>query len=393
MPSSLWFILVGACGILCVTCLYPLFLLLRTIGHTRTHGADPVHWPSVTVITAIHNGGDRLAAKIANFRELDYPADLLSLIVASDASTDRSYEQVLAANDTRIGWVEQSERKGKAAALNLAASKASADLLLFSDVDAILTPSAVKLLARHFYDPRVGGVCGQRVPESSHTSLQDAQKTYIELDSRIKRAESVLGRLTSNDGKIHMIRADLFSPIPSDVTDDLYTALSLIARGFDVLFEPQAIATVRIPSRDATQEVQRRRRIVTRSLTGISRKRCLLNPFRFGWFAVGLLINKVGRRLLPFFLVSLIAGIYLLAASYMSHTRLAVTLISLVAAAILLYGVAARNQISPLLKLYGMAHYAGAGFIGSAWGVIDFLVGRRVHTWETTAPRSRNADA
>jgi biofilm PGA synthesis N-glycosyltransferase PgaC len=384
MHEGALLILIGTLGVLTVTLLYPLCLLLLPVQRKSVPPppALPEIWPRVTVITGVHNAGDLLPAKIENFKALDYPQDHLSLIIASDASTDRSYDRVLSTNDTRIRWIEQPERQGKAAALNLAAEEAHADLLLFSDVDAMLDPQAIRQLTRHFSTPRVGAVCGQRIPANSTTSLRNAQATYIKLDSAIKQAESAWGKITSNDGKIHMIRSSLFSPIPSDVTDDLYTALAIIAQGYDVRFEPTATATVRVPSRDVRDEIQRRRRIVTRSLTGILRKRGLLNPLQFGWFSVGLLINKVGRRVLPFFVLAILAGLVRYAATSHHPLPLAITAIGLTAAAIVFHGIASHYQFRLTLKIFSLAQYATAGLTGTAWGVVDFLLGRRVSVWE-----------
>ncbi|MBI9020369.1 MAG: glycosyltransferase [Verrucomicrobia bacterium] len=365
----------GALGILTVVCIYPLILLLLPCRTPPAAPPTPSAWPTVTIITAARNAAALLEAKIQNFRELDYPSECLILLVASDASTDATRSIIEAAGDPRIQLVEQAARRGKAAAMNLAVEQAGADLLLFSDADALLAPDAVRKLAPHFSDPQVGGVCGLRMSARSAARLRDAQQTYINLDSALKRIESARGRISSNDGKIHMIRRMLFSPIPPDVTDDLYTALSVVSQGYRFLFEPEAVAEVKVPSRDALHEIQRRRRIVTRSLTGIFRMRRVLNPARFGWFSIGLLINKVGRRLLPFFLLMLSGGLLgvVLASS-------ALTKWTLVAAVILLVVFIIRP--ARLNKPLALAQYMLAGFIGSGWGVIDFLSGRRVSVWE-----------
>lgn len=382
MPAGSLLVAVGAGGIFTVVVFYPLCVLLSSRRHRTVSPPAPTVLPSVTVVTAARNAAALLDEKIKNFCSLDYPPDRLSLLIASDASTDSTRQIVESARDPRILLVEQEERRGKAAAMNRAVQQADSDLLLFSDADAHLAPDAVRKLVRHFSDPQVGGVCGLRVSARSAAHLRDAQQTYIHLDSALKKAESAQGHISSNDGKIHMIRRSLFAPIPPDVTDDLYTALSVISQGYRFLFEPEAVAEVTVPSRDARHEIQRRRRIVTRSLTGIFRMRSLLNPSRFGWFSIGLLINKVGRRFLPFFLLLLLAGL------------LRVTLASTVAipllygAALFLLGLAACAlgasllKSKPPLKPINLVLYVLAGLTGTAWGAIDFLCGRRVSVWE-----------
>ncbi len=361
----------GVFGIFIVTIVYPLSLLLRAKGVFAVSPPDPIEWPSVTIVTAARNAAALLPAKLNNFSALHYPPERLTLLIASDASTDATREVVESAADPRIRLIEQEERRGKAAVLNLAVEQTDTELLLFSDADALLTPDAVRKLARHFANPQVGGVCGQRLAAHSGAPLRAAQQTYINLDSQLRRWESMHGCISSNDGKIHMIRRSLFEPIPRDVSDDLYTGLSVVAQGFRFLFEPDAVAEVNVPSRDARHEIQRRRRIVLLSLTGIFRMRCLLNPLRFGWFAAGLWINKIGRRLLPFFLLALAAGIFRMLAPLPD-----------VLAALLVLGVG-------VLLISQHAQYALAGFAGTAWGVIDFLLGRRMNSWE---PKKTSGD-
>ncbi len=382
MPPGSFLISFGAVGILTVVFVYPLALLLSSRRTPIAPLPDPSDWPSVAVITAARNAAALLEAKIKNFRALDYPPECLTLLIASDASTDETRRIVTAVADPRIRLVEQEKRCGKAAAMNRAVEQTDVDLLLFSDADARLAPDAVRKLARHFKNSQVGGVCGLRASARSAARLRDAQQTYIHLDSALKKIESAHGRISSSDGKIHMIRRALFAPIPPDVTDDLYTALSVISQGYRFLFEPEAVAEVNVPSRDALHEIQRRRRIVTRSLTGILRMRRVLNPVRFGWFSIGLLINKVGRRLLPFFLLMLAVGVLraILTASIAAPV--------LFGAVVLLLGIAVCGlvlfllQSARLLKLIRLAQYVLAGFVGTGWGVIDFLCGRRVSVWE-----------
>ncbi len=352
----------GLFGVFIVTVVYPLSLLLRARESGVALPPDPIEWPTVTIITAARNAAALLPTKLDNFCAFNYPPERLTLLIASDASTDATREIVESADNSRIHLVEQQDRRGKAAALNLAVEQTDSKLLLFSDADALLTPDAVRKLARHFSDPKVGGVCGQRLAAHSGAPLRAAQQTYINLDSRLRRLESSHGRISSNDGKIHMIRRSLFEPIPRDVSDDLYTGLSVVAQGFQFLFEPDAVAEVNVPSRDTPHEIQRRRRIVLLSLTGIFRKRCLLNPLRFGWFAVGLLVNKMGRRLLPFFLLLLAAGLFCM----------------LVAQPVLLALLFVLGVGGLLISRH--AQYMLAGFIGTAWGVMDFSLGRRINS-------------
>lgn len=383
-PGSFW-ILFGGCGVLAVVALYPLFLWLSSSRQPARVPSSPICRPAVTIIAAARNAAPLVANKIDNFLQLDYPADQLRLIIASDASTDQTRALVEQQNSSRIRLVESTERRGKAFVLNQAVEQVQDELLLFSDVDAMLEPDAVQKLVRHFSDEQLGGVCGLRATGRRQSGLQAAQQSYIDLDSALKKLESARGQITSNDGKIHMIRRSLFRPIPPDVTDDLYTALSVISQGFRFVFDSEAMAQICTPSRNAKHELCRRRRIVIRSLTGIWQMRSLLNPLRHGAFAVGILLNKVGRRLLPFFLFSIVIGLSLLVGQLFVVTVLfaAVFLIGL-------YGLGTRySGVSRWSYPVHLVGYLSAGLIGSAWGVVAFLIGQRVCLWEPQKAKER----
>src|SRR5690606_19856124 len=76
-----------ACALVYSYFLYPLFLKLsraRPLPPPRL----PDELPAVTLIIAAHNEERRIEAKLANSLAIDYPADRLEIIVASDCASD-----------------------------------------------------------------------------------------------------------------------------------------------------------------------------------------------------------------------------------------------------------------------------------------------------------------
>jgi hypothetical protein len=226
-------------------------------------------------------------------------------------------------------------------------------------------------------------VCGQRVIAGAEgRDLRHAQRRYVGFDSAIKALESRTGRITSNDGKLYAIRRELFRDIPGGVTDDLYVAMSVISQGRDFLFEPAARAAVRLPSRNATHEVARRRRIVARSLRGIREMRRLLDPRRHGTFAVGLFANKVLRRLLPVCLILVFASTAALSPFHPAAAVFLALQAAFYAVALsypLLQRVTGNRTLS---RAASVPFYICVGAWGTLLGLFDFLRGRSVSRWE-----------
>jgi glycosyltransferase involved in cell wall biosynthesis len=379
MPVSVIFIL-SVCGIALPLVGYPLMLLFVQAIRSRQHHIDSDLTPSVSVIVACRNAGDLLRDKITNTFALDYPRDSIELVVVSDGSTDDTETLAQGCGDPRLRFRALDRHRGKAAALNEAMIIARGEILVFSDVDARLAPGALRELVRHFADDSVGGVCGQRVLERERQSLRDAQASYVGWDSRIKLMENRIGSITSNDGKLYAVRASAAGPIAEGVTDDLYAALRVIAKGWRFIFEPRAIALVRVPARSPEHEISRRRRVVCRSLHGLRLNRELLNPRRFGVFALALGINKGLRRLLPVFLLTLLLSNGILALD--DPVWRWPLLLQLGGYGLAMIGALAPSWRGPIGSLSRSAWYFVLGNVGTWLGLWDFISGRTVVRWD-----------
>ena len=368
-------------GIVVVFLGYPLSLWLLARRRKETPAESSLE-PTVSMLVAVRNAEACIGEKIENTFALEFPADRLEMVVVSDGSTDGTEAIVKRIADPRVRFIACAEHEGKTEALNRGIRSCTGDLVVFSDADAFLAPDALRKLLRHFRVPAVGGVCGRRGIRERSSALEAPQSRYIELDSAIKVLESRIGSITSNDGKLYAIRRQLFRPIAAAVTDDLYVALNVVHQGYRFIFEPEALAFVRLPSRNPAHEIERRKRIVSRSLRGIFLRKELLNPFRFGIYAFGLAINKVARRLLPLFLILLFASTAALSLRlpFMRVVLAAQTGFYLAA---LVYPLLSRWLRSRrLARAAAMPFYFCVGNYGTLLGLIEFARGRKITKWD-----------
>src|SRR5436190_4653257 len=108
---------------------YP--LLLFVISHLRPARVRRAQiTPAVTLIITAYNEERDLAAKLENTLALDYPRDLLEIIVASDSSTDGTDEIARNFMDRGVRLIRQPERLGKVAAQNAAVAQACGEVIL-----------------------------------------------------------------------------------------------------------------------------------------------------------------------------------------------------------------------------------------------------------------------
>src|SRR5215203_1435751 len=124
---------------------YPLVLwaLSRLFGE-REGARDPGgELPLVTLVVPAYDEEEVIERKIANARALDYPADRLEIVVASDGSSDRTAELAHAAGADRV---LELPRGGKVAALNQAVKEAKGAILAFSDANSYWWTDALRRL-------------------------------------------------------------------------------------------------------------------------------------------------------------------------------------------------------------------------------------------------------
>lgn len=394
MTSAAGWILLVLGGALAAAPLVVYPALLGTLARLRrapmAPRAEPVH---ASIIVAFSNGGRLLPAKVSNLSASVVDSGLsVDLVLVGDGpiSEEDRGSALAAGSEITLRLCALDAPAGKAHALNLGVRQATGDVLVFSDLDAIVDGAALTALLRWFADPSVGAVCGRRqiVQAGGPAVAAAGQRAYTDLDSRIKLLENRLGAITSNDGKLYAVRRSLFQPIHPAATDDLYNALSVIARGYRVLFEPDAVARIPAPAWTIGHDLARRRRVTLRSLTGLFARPSLLLTPRFGLFGARLIINKLLRRLLPAAGLLGLLGLTLLVPQHRWAGWLlsALLLGSAVAAA---YAPLARIGLTDRLpraveRLWAAGFYAGLGMLGMLLGLADFLRGKRIARW---APR------
>ena len=107
--------------------------------------------PGVSVIVAAYAEQDVIAARVANLRALDYPAEKLEVIVACDGSPDATAQR---ARDAGADLVLELPRGGKVRAQDAAVTRARHEITAFSDANVSWAPDALRRLVEPFADPR-----------------------------------------------------------------------------------------------------------------------------------------------------------------------------------------------------------------------------------------------
>jgi cellulose synthase/poly-beta-1,6-N-acetylglucosamine synthase-like glycosyltransferase len=358
--------------------LYP--LLVRTLAArigTPARSDDALR--TVTVIVTAYNEEGSIRAKLDNLTLLDYPSELVRIIVASDGSTDAT-EQIASTYDpTRVRVLRIEGRTGKTACQNAAAAEATGEILLFTDATTQLSPTALRLLVGTFGDPTVGCAAGRLVYRTDAANATGrGGEAYWGYETKLRAGESLLGSMIGVSGCLYAVRRRAYRPIDPQLIGDFVIAMRMREQGLRTVLAADAVCyeeTLDSPSRELAMRV----RVALRSLNALFHEHGFLNPFRYGRFAWQLWSHKALRYASPLLWIGALVANMLLAQHSLPYLALLLgqcTVIAAGATGFLLQG--GRRQ----LGILGQPYYFLLTNLASLLAMVRYVRGERMVTWQ-----------
>jgi biofilm PGA synthesis N-glycosyltransferase PgaC len=244
----------------------------------RASAPWPPFEPEVTLVVPAYNEADILEAKVLNCQAQDYPARKLHLLVITDGSDDQS--GAVLARFAAVRHLHQPQRAGKAMAENRAMRYVQTPFVVFTDCNTLLNPEAVRTLVRHYADPRVGAVSGEKRVQADGSASGAGEGLYWRYESLLKRCDSDIRSLMGAAGELVSFRTSLFKPLEADtILDDFVQSMRIVEAGYRVVYEPAAYA-MEPPSFSLKEEMKRKVRICAGGWQAMSRLPGLLRPWR-----------------------------------------------------------------------------------------------------------------
>jgi cellulose synthase/poly-beta-1,6-N-acetylglucosamine synthase-like glycosyltransferase len=313
-----------------------------------------------------------------NKLSLDYPSDKFELIAVSDCSTDKTDNIIKKYQNKKVAYLRNNPRQGKTAALNRAVKEARGEILVFADANSIYDPQALTYLMRNFADPEVGYVTGKMIyVNETGDMLGDGCTKYMKYENWLRELETNIGSIVGVDGGIDAVRKDLFVEMPADIQSDFYLPLSVIEKGYRVVFEDQAILKENTLNTTA-DEFRMRVRVILRALHVLWLKMNLLNPFKYGIFAFQMFFHKLLRYLAGFFQIAIFAlNIYLLEIGLIYKVLLVGQIIIYAAGAMGFLLEKTNKSIFPVNYIYYINLLNFSGIVA----FIQFLFGKKQVVW------------
>ena len=290
---------------------YPLVLLTLRLVIRRDVKKAPIE-PFISLLIPAYNEADVIARKIENSLALNYPADRLEIVVASDGSKDRTSETAQKlADGTRVRVLAFAQNRGKIATLNASVPELRGEIIVFSDASAMLPADSVRLLVQNFADPAVGAVSGlYKIIKADEVDVGKSEDFYWRYETFLKIQESRLASILGGHGQLHGIRKELYPyPAPGTINDDYIIPVSVLSKGYRAVYEPAAVVY------EEAHEMTgfgRRIRIMAGNFQQLREIKGLLRPVRpLALFFF--LSHKVSRLVVPFAMLgALLANLFLL---------------------------------------------------------------------------------
>lgn len=364
--------------------IYPLSVnLLSTLFKRKyKYSSD---YPSISIIIAAFNEEKVIKKTIENFFNLQYPEEKFELLIGSDGSTDNTN---IIINELRIKYPKLKvilfpERRGKKAVVNDIVTKASGEILIFSDSNTFYQKDSINNLVKFYVDKRIGGVCGRLKLLSSEIDYDKRNKEalYWDYESWIKNSEGKLGILIGANGGIYSIRKTLFVKMPPNVpvVDDLFISLKVLEQGRDFIYAKDAVASEYIaPS--LKFEFERKVRIIPRSFETIKQVKKLLFGKRF-IVSYGLWSHKIIRWFSPlFFMMILLSNILLF--NYLTFYK--VTFFLEILFLIFVFAGYILSSRNIHIKLFQICFYFFISNLALLKGIYNYLFKKHQPIWQPT---------
>lgn len=337
---------------------------------------EPAKPETFAICLCAYNEAAVIRDKIEDMLRLrDAACGDLDIAVYVDAASDET-AAILGEYSGQIRLVVSRERRGKTHGMNLLVSQATASVVMFTDANVRVDPTAIEVLRRYFADPAIGCVCSDlHYVNAGASPTASVGSAFWSFNEWSKGLETATGSVIGADGSLFAIRRRLHRPVPKGLFDDIYVSLGVLLAGSRVVRAPE-LKAFETHATKAKDEFRRKVRIACE---------CMAVHFELwpelrrldGWN----LYKYLGHRLLRWlggYCLLLAAACWFLGAS-LAWGFMATALATAVAA--LLYAAALGLK----LPLAALSWNVALAFFGNALGAWRAFRGVRAVTWEPPA--------
>ena len=251
--------------------------------------------PDVTLLVAAYNEADCIERKLRNSLDLDYPAGKLRWVFITDGSTDATADIIR--RYTSVLLLHQTVRKGKVAAINRAMKYVETPYVIFSDANTLINQTAVREILKHYADPLVAAVAGEKkiISEGRDNAVGSGESMYWKYESLLKKLDSELYSVVGAAGELFSVKTSHFHPVDENtIIEDFVQSLKICMDGYIVRYEPKAYAT-ESASVSIREEQKRKVRIAAGAFQAMVILKNLFNVYRYPLLSFQFISHRILR--------------------------------------------------------------------------------------------------
>lgn len=230
-----------------------------------------------TVGICAFNEDKNIGQLLKSLSKQGLPKDYEVLIVCSGC-TDKTVEitQAHAKKDHRIRIFVETERTGKASAVNRILENAQGSTIIFVSADTLPHNGCFSNLISHLNVANsVGIVCGKPVPiEDTNSQVNKLVRILWLFHDHVFKELNDAG-IARHASEVFALRKEIAEKLPLEtVNDDAYLAVMAKKKGWLIKYEPKAVVSISGPKTFSDYFRQRRRIIFghyqIRKMTGVT---------------------------------------------------------------------------------------------------------------------------
>lgn len=203
--------------------------------------------PKLSILVPTYNEENIIRFKLENLVKVNYPKDLMQIIVVDSNSEDQTanivYEFINQHPESNILILRQNERLGKSAALNFALKNCEGEIVIVSDADCFWPSDILEKALPFLADPVVGAVSGPKMLLNPNQSwVTKSEDTYLNSMNLLKLGESKVASTLLFEGGFSAYKKEALTSFdPYDTgSDDCGSIIPLIENGYRALLIPEA---------------------------------------------------------------------------------------------------------------------------------------------------------
>lgn len=291
--------------------LYVSVFLLITFFESRAPPKRLDALPTVSVVVPAYNEEESIGKTIESLMKLDYPKDMLEIIVVNDGSKDNTgkiVEGFLHKNNPFKMLLLNQKNSGKGVALNNGIAHSNSEFVACLDADSMVRSDTLKEMIRYFYDPSIAAVSPLMKVYQPKTMLQKLQALEYLLYGFLKCVFSSMNSIHVTSGPFSIYRKSTLQKLggfdEKTIVEDQEICYRIQRNHFKIL-QSTAGEVLTIAPKNISELYNQRCRWFKGSAMTIYQYRDMLFNKKYGDFGMFQLPTLVMGLILPFVTVTL----------------------------------------------------------------------------------------